>query len=610
MNYSIGFVCIFVFAGQAFTQNESEDQKRKALAEASRRTDEVIATKDYQEKIPFAKFLALFSKQLSSKSKFVVRLDREAFGKDADRFLNEEIVLPPVPARMSAHLALRLAVAQVDGGKYQIEFSAFPGELVITTRDRSFFTLTHEIGDILPHVRHLRDKVKQYSGGVFGNDLPGRPALDSDADPARPAEWIVRNLMANDDRAGWHGRTPASTMRVVNGTRLVVHTVPSVHREIEQFLSVLRRLMDLAVVMNARVYELDRAEYAAHFAAAFADAKDKSARKLVATVSEAQWKRLQSLKPILRDTAEKLTPQTRAKFLSMQNAYQYLAKPGDEVPTTAFEGMSFTVRPTMSPDRRCLRLEFSHDVNQLVKITKGTMVDLKTGKDAPIELPNIRKSSAKGTIEIHDGQPIMLAVDYRPKDKVWLVLAEPRIYMEEEEEMIRKSAIKRMPMADEPPAPPEVPMEPQQEPVPKPPVQLPDTEDVRQILRAVVESVLTDRHLKSTRDFYGTPKAGKFVLNMSQIRWPKNVDPKVGGYTQVEQPGKCQFNFQNRLMGIRLDQFEWDGKKAVKEFTIEVVISNVGGQTNGAVIGGCFASYTAKREGKRWVVQLDEILDP
>jgi hypothetical protein len=388
-----------------------------------------------------------------------------------------------------------------------------------------------------------------------------------------------------------------------------VHTAPSVHEAIAITLGYMKRLCDLAVVIDAKIYALDRAEYDAHFAASFVDPKNKSAR-LAARASDAQRKMLQTRKPILEGDADKLRPNERAVFLTQRNVYQFQAGPGDAKPTTACEGFSFSVRPMVSPDRRCLRLELFHDVEQLVKLTKGSMIDLKTGKELPIELPNVRKSSATQTIDIHDGQPILLAVDYRPKDKVWLVLAEPRIYMEEEEEYLRKAAIKPMPFADEKPAPPEPPLKPEKEPIQKPPVPLPDTDEVRQILQAVVENVLTDQDLKTTRDFYGTPKEGKYALDNGQVRWPKDLPSMVAGYTRVEfQPDQCRFR-QNRLMGIRLDSFGWDGTKAIKEFSIDVVISNVGGDANGSVIGGCFVNYTAKRAGKKWVVQLNSILDP
>ena len=116
--------------------------------------------------------------------------------------------------------------------------------------------------------------------------------------------------------------------------------------------------------------------------------------------------------------------------------------------------------------------------------------------------------------------------------------------------------------------------------------------------------------LKSNGCFEGGSAIGDGVC----VRKRGEVSPltSVAGYVRVDLPGECQFHGHNRLLGIRFDRFDWDGKKAVKEFSIGVVISNVGGNGNamGSVIGGCFVNYTAKRKGKRWVVQLDSILDP
>jgi hypothetical protein len=267
--------------------------------------------------------------------------------------------------------------------------------------------------------------------------------------------------------------------------------------------------------------------------------------------------------------------------------------------------MSFTVRPTLSPDRRCLRLEFSHDVAQLVKLTKGTMVDLKTGKDVPIELPNIRKSSAKGTIEIHDGQPILLAVDYRPKDKVWLVLAEPRIYLEEEEEQLRKAAIKRMPMADEKPELPEPPVEEFKVPESLPVVEMPSTPAINKLLQAVVTRILTDANLKDPRDHYGTPGDKKFVLTPGDaLVWPKRFRPDTPGFQlHVVEPTECP-SFRPKVLGMRLEGYGRFAKNPKGwEIWMEVEIFNAGGTSNGVPIRSCPVFCQAKRDGDRWVVE-------
>ncbi|MBI3824094.1 MAG: hypothetical protein HY289_15610 [Planctomycetes bacterium] len=595
----LSLIACFLFAGPAAAQT---DDAAKARQDAFRRMQATISTADYQEHLPFAKFLESLSKQLSQEKKFTVRLDRDAFGKDADKILNEKVVLPPVPARMVANTALRLTLSQTLSYKFQIEFTAGPDELVITTRDRSLFTATYEIGDLLKHARELHESLPKDGKipGAFFLNGPDRPDYDLKADPARPDEWIVRQLIAltDDGRADWDSRKLPSTIRVVNQTRLIVHTTPSVHEEITLALDTFRRLLDIAVVMNAKLYALDAAEYQTTFASAFVDPKDKSQRRLASIVSEAQWKYLQGRKPILEGNSDKLRPEKRAEFLSHKTAYRFQAKPGDANVVTAFEVMSFAVRPTVSPDRRCLRLELFHDVNQLVKLTKGTMIDLKTSKDVPIELPNVRKSSATQTIEIHDGQPIMLAVDYRPKDKVWLVVAEPRIYIEAEEDRLRIEAIKPMPLADEKPAPPEPPEEAF---VPRKVAELPSNDDVKQILDAVVRSVLTDPEHKKTHAHYGTPGEAKFTLTAgNDITWPKGFRPTVPGFEYQElDPKECR-GFKKKLLGIWIDEFTWTANRAAARVVV-VVDDAIHG-----VLGALRINYQAKRVGKGWKVEWTE----
>jgi hypothetical protein len=591
---------------------DSEKERRKAIEAMHRRANELVVIteivgKDLDE-IPFAKLLDGLNKALSGKGKFAIRLDRVAFGKEADKILQAKITIPPVPTRMTVHTALRLALAQVAPDGFDIEFTAAHGELVITTRERAFYSATYDIRDLLPHTEYLHHTIKETVSQQPKDYLPSAYAdFDDKADPKKPAQWIVRQLLRDDDkRAGWHNRKRASTIEIRNGTTLVINTVPSVHESILGTLYSFRRLIDVAVVMEAKVYALDRADFDNHFASAFSDPKDKAKHRFVSTVTVQQHKRLKALTPIQTSDFVKLRPYARADFLTWQSAYQYQARPEAARPVAAFEGYAFAVRPIVSPDRRCMRLELFHEVHQLVKLTKGAMLDPKTGQEAPIELPNLRKTSVTEKIEIHDGQPILLVVDYRPKDKVWLVMAEPRIYIEEEEEQIRRGP--PMPLADEKPPPPEPesPVDPE-----KPPVQLPNSKEIEQILQDIVSIVMTDPEIKHTRDFYGTAADKKYALDTdASILWPKGFRPAVAGYELAElNPTRCR-SFERRLTGIRVDKFNWDGKAKVKKFAIEIVIHNVGGQVNGGVIGGCFVSFIAEKEGNRWKVGWTELFDP
>src|SRR5260370_919800 len=116
-------------AGPVSAQKNAEAAKKgqELKVDSYRRMTQAVSTKGYQEKLPFAKFLQSFSKQLSDDTEFTVRLDREAFGKDADKMLNEMVLLLPVPVKMVAKTALRIAFSQTPRHHdYEIEVGARP----------------------------------------------------------------------------------------------------------------------------------------------------------------------------------------------------------------------------------------------------------------------------------------------------------------------------------------------------------------------------------------------------------------------------------------------------------------------------------------------------
>jgi hypothetical protein len=618
---SFAFLIGLLFAASVSAQSHS-DTPKKTREQTYQRMNEVVDTKAYQEKLPFAKLLESLSKQLSREKKFTVKLDREAFGKDADKILNELVELPPVPTKMVANTALRLALSQTPHHHdYEIEFSAGPDELVITTRDRSLYAETYDISNILKHTRYLHEtlaqlaKMHENGNGVrYGG--PFSSGLDLKTDPDKADEWIVRQIVAlSSDRAGWRNAKLPSTIQVLNGKKLAIHTSPSEHDAISSTLDAFRRLADLAVVMNARIYEIDRATYDKDFAPLFVDPKDKSARLPVAKINDVVLKKLTQQKLVLEAEPIKLRLLQQTVFVSFRSAHPYVVGPGDPdtgpALATVYDGFTWKVRPTVSRDRRCLRLELFQEAAQLLKITKGTIVDLKTGKDFSIDFPNVKKTPSSATIEIHDEEPILLAVDYRPaaKDRVWLLLAAPMIYMEAEQERLRRGAVQPMLLADQKPEAPDVPGEEFQVPVRMPAVELPNTDEMKQLLQAVVAQVMTDRELKVHRDRNGTRGDKKYALvNGDDVAWPKMFRPAVPDFTlQRFDPDEC-LSFKKRLTGLRLDTF----KRLTKnpdgwEVVVEVTIQNAGGFANGppAFKEACPVHCKGKLVGNGWVVKCE-----
>lgn len=98
-----------------------------------------IETKNFQEKNEFGDFVKKFAKAISKKGKDVqIVVDHEAFMGDKRQrlfILGGEVTLPPVPSKMVANTAFRLALSQVGEGKATYWFRK--GQIVITSAERA-----------------------------------------------------------------------------------------------------------------------------------------------------------------------------------------------------------------------------------------------------------------------------------------------------------------------------------------------------------------------------------------------------------------------------------------------------------------------------------------
>ena len=173
------------------------------------------------------------------------------------------------------------------------------------------------------------------------------------------------------------------------------------------------------------------------------------------------------------------------------------------------------------------------------------------------------------------------------------------IYLEEEQERLRKEMMKPMLLADEKPVPADPPMPVEEI---KPPVTLPDNEDVKQILQGIIEIVLTDAKINAFNGPYGKQSDKRFTLvEGNGVAWPKAFRPSVPGCTYVPfNPEECQ-SFKPRMLKIRIDEFKWTAKKGTaREATIDVVLEQ-------GFLGACHVTFHAKHDGKRWKVEWSEL---
>jgi hypothetical protein len=557
--------------------------------------DTLIDTKDLQEEMPLAKFLVALEAKFPERNKISLRIDAGAFGKRLPQVAGAKVKLPLMK---NVHLAkvLRRALAQVSKVE-QVDYAIRSTGIVITQPRLAAHSMDYEVQDIVQHMPSLLPDLQR----IFGE-------FDRRIKSSDGLALLVRTLMNEV------GLQPWETIEVLNATRMGVFVSPTRHEEVINLLACLRRLADVAVVMNARLYEVDRAFFTKHVAPLFSQDKDAEEQPLALPINGPLFKIIAQKKYLLQSENSKIRPHELAHFLSQQIVFRYAAGPhptkeGLTLTGTGLAGVTFEVRPRISPDRRYLRLQITQQVAQLVGIDKVKTMDISTGKEGWVESPNLRKSSVTGTVQFADGTPILMPVDYRPsgkgnEDKVWLLVARPFIWIDEEVKEIRKGGGDVSPQTvwDS-----EVPKEEK----PAPEATLPLNDEVKEVLQGVITDVLTNPDLKSTRDFYGTAKDKTFTLVDNEKKsWPREFYPETKGYTLVKV-NNDPFANSRRVLGIRLDKFDLKQKK-VDFFNapIEVCLFNAGGSANGAVIGGCTVYYVPKRIATRWTVEYVRIFDP
>jgi hypothetical protein len=114
-----------------------------------------IETAKLQEKMPLEQFLQALAAQVPADKKLLLRIEKEAFGKEYADLAKSEIQFGPFPKRMRLGTALRLMLGRLEPpmGAYRIE----PEGIVITTLERSSFTATYDVHDLLDRWEARRD---------------------------------------------------------------------------------------------------------------------------------------------------------------------------------------------------------------------------------------------------------------------------------------------------------------------------------------------------------------------------------------------------------------------------------------------------------------------
>jgi hypothetical protein len=239
-------------------------------------------------------------------------------------------------------------------------------------------------------------------------------------------------------------RSEAILIQEVNGRALEIQATKAQHDQVKDVLSVFRRQMDCAVDVQAVLYEIDRPYYDKEIKSKVSRKKEDLGKGLPIPVEEAVLKKLSGKAAASRSNQIRIGDYKEVKIFSLRKAFTYTEKPyskprgPQDVLGVGMRGVTVQARAMVSPDRRFVRMKITQQVTDLVGMWKHRAVDLDAEKEVTVETPKLVESSITGTVEVGDGEPILVPVHYLPsevkaKDRVLVLVVRPVIYIEEEE---------------------------------------------------------------------------------------------------------------------------------------------------------------------------------
>lgn len=392
-------------------QRESRDQD--AIRRAQKvLTETQVDTTDLPDEISLAKLLKALEKKLPPGSTLTLGIDEPVFGKQLRKVADTPFRCAHLK-RCTLQTALHRFLGQV-GTLTPVDYVICPTGVLVTTARRAAYRLEYAIGDLVKQAPVLLPQVKHLS-----------PALERDSGPADGVEMLAQILNEEVRLQPWE------SFEVLDGSRLVVTASHRQQEMVASLLAALHRVLEVSVVLNARIYEVDRAFYARQVAPLFAKEDEEKGRAVV-SIDGLLFKKIAGKKLIHESEPSLLRQNKTATFLSRQKVFRYDSRKGSRA---GLCGLSFSALPVVSSDRRFLTLKITQRVARLQAIEKWKILDRATGKEVEVEAPNIGKAARTSSLIIADGAAILMPVICLPEgggDRVWLLLARPFIWIESE----------------------------------------------------------------------------------------------------------------------------------------------------------------------------------
>jgi hypothetical protein len=245
------------------------------------------------------------------------------------------------------------------------------------------------------------------------------------------------------------------------GGKLEVRATAKRHEEVKDLLDALARLQDVAIDVEAKVIELDLASYGkltklppvgkAKAPVLFAAGEELEDREPTPAERKAMEEANKILKAgrVVQTASGRFVNGAEATVSARRTVVTYSNVPNpvrvggkSDEPLFVKEGFSLVALPVVSADRRFVRFRLTEQSTVITGVKTRDVGEIG-GEKVVLKSLETEDLGATGTATVADGGTAVFKLAYAPKDKVWVVVLKPRLFIQAEEDELKRQEKKR-----------------------------------------------------------------------------------------------------------------------------------------------------------------------
>jgi hypothetical protein len=247
-----------------------------------------------------------------------------------------------------------------------------------------------------------------------------------------------------------------------DGGKLEIRATAATHADVKDLIVALERLQDVAVDIKAEVIELDAAAFEKFQKALPKAGRGKPGSPILFATGEdfeedrptaEEQKALEAASKILK--AGRVVQTSEARFINgaeaTVSARMSLITFHEQVvnnnpagqPQFVKEGFKLIAVPVVSADRRFVRFKLTEQSVVLTRMKKRDVGEVVDKQRLVLQAAETEDMGGTASTVIADGGTATFKLAYAPKDKVWLVVLQPTLFIKAEEEELARQRLKR-----------------------------------------------------------------------------------------------------------------------------------------------------------------------